>query len=216
MTAAFALLAAAGSTSQAGLLEFDAQIQAGGMGGTKLNGDPEAFHDRATGFTYGALVGVEFLFIDGWIEHNQYYNNTGTDSYGVHGTWTQFMVGMDVQFDVGDDKIDGDPKNPAKGTSRRFGELGFGVGYGVGTGQQVDPPLDRTEVTHQGFLGQMHLDFGYRLTKSLSIGLHIPVQAGYILADSDQATTANCSSCWYTSIQAAALVTMRLNIALMR
>ena len=101
---AFAGTVAMASPANAGVLELEAQIQAGGMAGKGYKGDrqDEAFHDHATGPSYGALLGIEFLFIDVWVEHNQYVNNSQNDGRGVNGTWTQFMTGMDIQFDVGE------------------------------------------------------------------------------------------------------------------
>jgi hypothetical protein len=213
--AASALLAVA-SPAGADVFELDAQIHTGGMAGVNMTGDVDAFHDRAKGFTFGGLVGVEFLFVDAWVEHNQYYNTEADAGSGINGTWTQFMTGFDLQFDMGE-RVGDDPQKPGtKGYSKGYGEVGIAIGYGVATGQQVDPPLDRTEVTHQGFLGQVSLDFGHRLNKVLSIGIRIPIQAGYILADSDQNTTAQSEENWYSSLQGAVLVTMRMNFSLTR
>jgi hypothetical protein len=209
-----AAIAAPTTSAEAGVFELDAQIQTGLMGGTGFSGDrkDEAFAKRTRGFGYGALVGVEFLFIDSWIEHNQYYDD------GVHGTWTQFMLGLDINADIGGKK--GPP--PVQGKkddriSKGFVEIGVAVGFGVGTGAQVDPPLDKTEVTDRGFVGQLQLDFGYRINKVMSIGVHIPIQAGYLFRAEDPAgdpANANDLSNHYGSISGAALLTMRANFSL--
>ncbi|RMH39551.1 MAG: hypothetical protein D6689_16195 [Deltaproteobacteria bacterium] len=202
------------ATARAGVFELDAQIHTGGMYGKGIAGDrkAEAFHQGARGFTYGAKVGVEVLFIDGWIEHNQFY-----DGDRVDGTWTQFMLGFDVKFDMGD-KVGAKPRGDDDRFSRGFGELGIAAGFGVGTGQQVEPPLDNAQVTDKGFVAQAHLDFGYRLSRTVSVGLHLPFQVGWLLrsepAPMGPDPTANEPSNWYGSVQASALVTLRMNFSL--
>jgi len=211
-TAAVGVLLAAAGPARAGVFELDAQIHSGGMLGVGLFGDAEPFHERARGFSYGALVGVEFLFLDGWIEHNQYYNKDPDTGTGINGTWTQFMIGADVQFDLGE-RVNAEPNKPKSGFSRGFGELGFGVGFGVATGQQVDPPLDRAQLSDKGFVAQIHLGFGYRITKLLSVGAHFPLQVGYMFLQGEDAA-ANDLETHYGSFQGAVLVTMRMNFSL--
>ncbi len=216
--ACFLVLAGSTAPASAGVFELDAQIQTGGMGGTGLFGDrqDEAFHAGASGFTYGVLVGVELLFIDGWVEHNQYY-----DGSRVNGTWTQFMLGFDLNFDIGETvgaKPGADGKGKGKGYTKGFGEVGVGLGFGVGTGQQVDPPLDNSELSDQGFVGHFHLDFGYRLNKVMSVGLHFPFEFGYLIRKAplsmEDENFANDTSNHYGTMSAAALITMRANFSL--
>ena len=206
-------LVAMASPAQAGVLELDVQIQAGGMAGKGFKGDrqDEAFHDHAKGAGYGALVGVEFLFIDGWVEHNQYINNAREGGSGINGTWTQFMAGMDIQFDVGE-KVGKPPLQGQKDKRHHkgYGALGVGVGFGVGTGLQVDLPLNNAQITDKGAVGQAHLDFGYRLNEVMSIGIHIPVQVNYLIRND----IANDASNWYWEYNVAGFVTMRANFAI--
>ena len=197
----------------AGVFELDAQIHTGGMAGTGVWGDRkgEAFHEGASGFGYGARVGAEVLFIDGWVEHNQYYNGERVD-----GTWTQFMLGIDGKFDVGEEVgalpgRRGRPGRRGAGFRRGFVELGVGLGYGVGTGQQVEPPLDNSELSDKGFVFQVALDAGYRFNKAISMGVHIPLQGGYLFRTDE---VANDLSNQYGSMEAAVLLTMRVNISL--
>lgn len=198
-------LAAAPATAGAGLLELTAQLQTGGQGGTGVFGGQKdnAFHAGAAPFQYGAIVGVEFMFVDVWVEHNQTFDGSTVD-----GTWTQFMTGIDFSIDVGNTLLD--PKKKDSPT-KSFVELGAAIGYGVGTGQQVDPPLDRSELTDQGFVAQVSLDFGYRLNSVMSLGLHIPLQFGYIIKTG--AGVANDEENHYGSVHGAALVNFRTNFA---
>ena len=152
LLAALAAITVSASEARADVLTLYATAQGGGAGGAGMSGDAkdEAFHDGAAGGAYGAMVGVEFLFIDGWVEHLQY-----TDGE-LLGTWTQFMAGVDLKVNLGqkrggrleDGKRKGDTYQSA------FAELGIATGFGVGTGQQVDPPLDNSQVTDKGFLVQ--------------------------------------------------------------
>lgn len=213
MTAAvFACLAVPGRAS-AEVLQFRAEIHGGGAGGQGVSGEraDDAFVAGATGASYGALVGVEVIFLDGWIEHNQF-----VDSDQFAGTWTQFMIGLDSQIDIGardrggsydqDGNLTGDDRYSAL-----FADLGMGVGFGVGTGQQVDPPLDNSEVTDKGFVGQVHVGLGYRLSRMLSLGVTLPVQAGFMFKSGDGAV-ANDQSTQYASVQAAVLFNLRLDV----
>lgn len=186
--------------ASAGILELRAQLQAGGAGGTGVSGAQmdNAFHAGTSGAAYGAIVGAEIVFLDAWIEHNQFQ---GAD--GLLGTWTQFMAGVDLNVDLGD----------KDGGGGYFAELGVGVGFGVGTGQQVDPPLDNSEVTDKGFLVQGHVAVGYRLSKMLSVGVMVPLQGGYMFK-SGPGLVANDEGTQYVSMQAAALVNLRVDVPL--
>jgi len=197
-----ALVLAWPAAARAGVFELEAQIDAGGMVGGGMFGDrkSDAFHGNVSGFGYGVMVGAELLFIDAWIEHDQYFDGS------VTGTWTQFMLGFDVGFALGD--------APEGQSSRGFGELGIGIGYGVGTGQQVDPPLDRTEVSDQGVVAQANIDFGYRLNRVLSVGVHVPMQFGYFIKDASEMDVANDLDTHYGAMSVAALLFLRGTISL--
>lgn len=208
--ASFLALAGPERAASADILSGYAQIQGGGASGAGLFGDQKdnAFHKNAEGITYGAYVGVEIIFLDVWVEHNQYIANGG-----VEGTWTQFMTGIDVEFDLG--RKEGGTRlengQVKGGYSRWYGEFGLGAGFGVGTGQQVDPPLDNSQVTDKGFLFQASIGGGFRLSKFLSMGLSLPMQAGYMFK-SGPGANANDLETNYGSMQAAALLNMRFKV----
>lgn len=199
-------------SASADVLSGYAQIQSGAASGVGLVGDQkdDAFHAGAQGLTYGALVGAEIFFVDVWIEHNQYLS-----SGELEGTWTQFMSGLDIEFDLGG-KEGGTPQPDGTldgGHSKLYGEFGFAVGYGVGTGQQVEPPLDNSQITDKGFLVQATVGGGFRLSPLFTIGLSVPMQAGYMFKSGDGAT-ANDQSNQYSSMQAALLLNLRLKLQL--
>lgn len=190
--------------AHAEILQFRAQAQAGGAGGQGIGGDraDDAFHAGAAGVSYGALVGVEFMLIDAWIEHNQYQN-----SGGLAGTWTQFMAGLDTQFDISE-KSRGDKDSRYAPT---FVEMGMAIGFGVGTGQQVDPPLDNSEISDKGILAQIQLGLGYRLNKTMSVGVSVPIQGSYIIKNEG---AANDQGLHYQSVQGAALLNFRVDLTI--
>jgi hypothetical protein len=204
--AALALLA---GEARADILTLHAEAQGGLAGGTGISGAQKdnTFHDGAHGAAYGALVGLEFLFFDGWVEHTQYRNDDG-----LAGTWTQFMVGMDVKLDMGEKKATkpGKDGKPEGGFHSMYGEMGMGIGFGVGTGQQIDPPLDYAQVSDRGFLAQVSAGIGWRLTRVISLGIRVPVQVGYMFKKG----VANDESNQYSSAQAAALLNLRLDFEL--
>lgn len=207
-TAAY-LVALGGAHAE--ILQFRAEVHAGGAGGQGVAGAraDDAFHAGASGLSYGAIAGVEFLMLDAWIEHNQYL-----DAGGLVGTWTQFMAGLDTQLDLGEKNRGGSYDATGKLVDPRYAstflEFGMGVGFGVGTGQQVDPPLDNSEVTDKGFLFQVQAGLGYRLTKMISLGVSVPVQASYMFKSSDGA--ANDEGTHYQGIHGAALLNLRVDL----
>jgi hypothetical protein len=203
-------LIAVPAAARADIISFSAQVHGGASGGQGLGGDrkDEAFHDGATGGTYGARAGVEILFIDVWVQHDQY-----RDQDGLLGTWTQLMTGFDVELDLGDQK--GGTRNDRGevdgGHSAGYAEFGLGFGFGLGTGQQVEPPLDNGEITDKGVVGQVHVGAGWRLSPSWSIGVQVPVQAAYLIK-SGSGATANDLGTHYTEMSAAALLALRINL----
>ena len=205
----FLVLAGAPDAARADLLAGYAQIQGGGASGMGLFGDHKdnSFHQNAEGIAYGAYVGVEVVLVDVWVEHNQYLNG------GLEGTWTQFMTGLDVEFDLG--RKEGgtrlDSGEVKGGYSRWFGEFGLGVGFGVGTGQQVEPPLDNSQVSDKGFLFQATFGAGFHLNRHLSLNLTAPLQAGYMFKSVD-GMAANDLETNYGSMQAAVLLSMRFKL----
>jgi hypothetical protein len=212
LTASFvAALAGAGLAAPAAaeVLSLQAEIHGGGGAGVGVGGDrkDDAFHDGAAGGIYGAKVGVELLFLDAWIEHDQFRNGDG-----LAGTWTEFMLGLDLELELGQGPIrraaTGE-REPGKG----YLELGLGAGFGVGTGQQVDPPLDNAQITDKGFLVQGRIGVGYRLNKVFSLGLVVPVEAGYLFKSGD-GLVANDTGTHYQSVQAAALLNLRMTFTL--
>ncbi len=194
-------------TASADVLSLRAEGHGGGAGGLGVAGERKeaAFQNNARGGAYGALVGVEVLFVDVWVQHHQY--NDGS----LLGTWTQFMTGLDLDIPVGGGQPvagskDTSKKTPAKG----YVELGVGFGFGVGTDRQVEPPLDNSEVNDKGFLVEGRFGAGAHLGRALSLGVSIPVTAGYyFMSDSG---TANNTGTHYQAIEAALLVNLRLRI----
>jgi hypothetical protein len=269
--AALVLVLLAPATAAADVLSLYAAVQGGGAGGQGVDGEAqdEAFHAGAQGLAYGALVGAEVLFIDGWVEHTQHRADGK-----LAGTWTQFMLGLDTRIDLGQPDAapapaqpasppaavarateapaeapaaggagepgttaDGEaaaagqgaqgaqpapappapapppaPRKAAAGHAPGYIDLGLAAGFGVGTGQQVMPPLDNSELTDKGFLGQIHVGLGYRLTSALSVGVRVPVQAAYLFKTGDGAA-ANDRGNQYVSVNASVLLELRLNLS---
>ena len=202
-------LAGAMTPAAADVVSLHFDVHGGGAAGKGIGGDQKdaAFHDGATGGTYGAEVGVEILFIDAWIAHDQFI---GTD--GSLRTWTEFMTGLDLDLALGDGPLL-DEKTGKRGPATTYLDLGLGLGFGVGTGQQVDPPLDYAQVTDKGFLFRVHAGIGRRINRVMSIGLVLPVEAGYLFKSGADAV-ANDLGTHYQSVQAALLLNLRLQFAL--
>lgn len=201
--------------ARADILSLHAAIQGGGAGGKGLSGAQKdnAFHEGARGVFYGANVGVEFFMMDAWVEHYQHYDT----NQGLAGTWTQFMVGLDSTVDLSQPTQGGsvDPKTNKRkgGYSPVVLDLGIAAGFGVATGQQVDPPLDNAQITDKGFLLQASAGIRYRLSKVLSMGVRVPIQWGYMFK-SGPGLGANNENNHYQSIQGAVMLNMQMEFLL--
>ena len=205
-----AIVSSAPTVASADVFKLYAEGHAGGTVGKGTGGDlvdnangiDAAFFEKAPHVTYGALVGARFLFLDAQIQHHQL-----TDGDRI-ATWTQFAAGLDFELGLGE-------QTPAQKKSGKGSYLGVGVhvGFGLGTGQQVSPPLSNDEITDKGFLVEGKLGFGKHLNKVFDIGVVVPVSYGYFFKNTGGAV-ANDVSTHYQSVQAAALLVLRANIRL--
>jgi len=197
--------------AHADILSLRVEAHGGAMGGAGMGGaaKDDAFFKDARGGVYGALVGIEALFIDVWVDHHQI---VGGD--GLIGTWTQFMTGLDVNFDIHGASTPADASDPKsakhEGKVKGYVELGMGLGFGVGTGQQVMPPLDNAQVSDKGFLIEGRFGAGLALGSVLSLGVSVPVSAGFYFKNG----YANVTNNHYTGVEGAVLVVLRSKIKL--
>jgi len=198
-----AVLAIAGPAS-ADVLKLFVEGNGGGVIGKATGGDQvvkdSAFFAKAPHLAYGALIGAEFLFLDGWIQHHQF-----TDGNRI-ATWTQFGVGVHGTIDTGDAR-------QQKAHEGGYVEFGVGGWFGLGTGQQVMPPLDNAQITDKAFLLEGRLGAGTHLSSVFDLGVTVPVSWGYFFKNGNGAA-ANNTSTHYQSVQGEALVVLRANIRL--
>jgi hypothetical protein len=187
------------ATASAEVFKLYGEAQGGGLYGKGIAGD----HKDTSAFqggrgAYGVAVGGQFLIFDVNVRHNQFINGDGLT------TWTQFGGGFNFGFDTGTE---------AEKKQHKGGYVAFGVGlaFGVGTGAQVDPPLDNSEVTDKGFILEGKLNFGKHLNKVFDIGLQIPVSYGYIFKSGNGAT-ANMTENQYQTVQTEVFLVLRANI----
>jgi len=195
------------AAAQADVVSLRGEIHGGGAFGKGISGDAkdEAFFETAPHGVYGILAGVEFFFIDVWLQHHQFTNGDRLS------TWTQLAVGFDVQVPFGDEgQPDVSGKRPG---AKNYAEVGFGLGFGLGTGQQVDPPLDNSEVTDKGFTLGGKFAFGKHLGKNLDFGLMVPVQYHYMFKTCPDAVCAvNNLDNHYQGVAVEALLFLRIYI----
>jgi hypothetical protein len=191
--------------ASADVLKLFVEGNGGGVIGKATGGDPAvqdaAFFARAPHGAYGVLVGAEFLFLDGWIQHHQF-----TDGSRV-ATWTQFGVGVHGTIDTGD---------PRQQKAHEGGYVEFGAGgwFGLGTGQQVKPPLSNSQISDKAFLVEGRLGAGTHLSSVFDLGVTVPVSWGYFFKNGSGAAVNNTST-HYRSVQGEALVVLRANIRLL-
>jgi hypothetical protein len=95
-----------------------------------------------------------------------------------------------------------------------FFEFGVGTWFGLGTGQQVAPPLDNAQISDKAFLVEARVGIGKHLSNAFDFGLSVPVSWGYFFKNGNGAA-ANDTSTHYQGIQGEALLYLRLNIKLL-
>jgi hypothetical protein len=202
------VLAGLTARADADIFKVFGEAHGGGVFGKGLSGDPveagpndEAFFANVPHLAYGARIGARFLIFEGAIQHHQFANGSRLS------TWTQFAVGVGLQPELGDEKA-------RKAHTGGFVEAGVDVGFGLGTGQQVDPPLSNDEITDKAVLIEGRFGFGKHLNKVFDIGVVVPVSWGYFIKTGFD-TPANDVSNHYKGLQIEALAYLRLNIKLL-
>ena len=194
------------SVAHADVFKLFVEAEGGGVFGKRLSGDAAnasaGFFEKAPHGAYGGAIGAHFLFFDAVIQHHQFTNGSRL------ATWTQFGAGMRFEVDIGTQTKE--DKKAGKGS---YAEISANLFFGIGTGQQVDPPLSNDEITDKGFLVEGKLGFGKHLGKVLDIGVLFPVSWGYFIKNGGGAV-ANDLSTHYQSVQGEALLVLRGNIRL--
>jgi hypothetical protein len=211
-----AMIAVLGSAraAHADLLSLRLEGHLGGGGGKGLGGGMEAkdtaFFDGATGAAYGGLIGLEIVFVDVWVEHHQYVGHSRDATF--LGTWTQFMTGLDLDFEQRKPVSAEDRKKGVQGKKKSYLEVGMGFGYGVGTGQQVDLPLDASELSDKGVLAELRFSAGLWVGEhaGLGLGITIPISGGYFFKQG----FANDADNQYYAVEGAVLLVARGKIKL--
>ncbi len=195
--------------ASADVFKLYAEAHGGGVAGISVTADNQAtkdsaFFKKAPHGAYGVLVGAELLFLDAWIQHHQY-----TDGSRI-ATWTQFGLGVHAQIDFAADK----PKDDKSGKSGGFLELSTGLWFGLGTGQQVSPPLDNAQISDKAFLIEGRAGIGKHLGNVFDIGVQVPVSYGYFFKNGGNAA-ANDTTTHYQGIQGELLLFLRGNLNLL-
>jgi hypothetical protein len=196
----FAAAIAAPVSASAEVFKLYGELAGGGAYGKGLAGDhaDDAFSVTSRGGAYGLLAGGRVLIFDANLFHRQYLNGEETE------TWTQFNAGLNFGFDAGTEE----QKKAHKGG---YFEMGVWLGFGLGTGAQVDPPLDNSEVTDKGFVLTGRLGFGKHLSSIFDIGIAVPVSYAYLFKSGNGATANNTEN-QYQQVQIEALLVLRANL----
>ncbi len=197
-----AVLATSASAS-ADVLKLFAEVDGGGVLGKGTSGDPQikdaAFFHKVPHGDYGVLVGAELVFLDVWVQHHQF-----TDGSRI-ATWTQLGLGVHAQIDFGD--LAQRKSHDGGG----FFEFGGGGWFGLGTGQQVMPPLDNAQITDKGFIAEGRVGIGAHLSSIFDLGVQVPVSWGYFIKNG---VAVNETSSHYQGVQGEALLYLRGNLRL--
>lgn len=214
------LVPALAGAARADVFTVFAQADGGGMVGKGTSGAQQAnaFFAKAPHGMYGAELGARFLFLQGAIEHHQY-----TDGSRI-ATWTQFTLGTSFSMDLEGDPKPAPPMNGATGATQKpapkstdrhgtFLEGGVGVAFGLGTGQQVSPPLDNAQITDKAVVGEARFGIGKHLGNVFDLGLQIPVQYAYFIKNGNGVVANNLDN-HYHGVEGELLLYLRANIRL--
>jgi hypothetical protein len=193
------LVCGVAAPAHADLFRIFAEAHGGGMYGQGTAGDQKdaAFFAKSPHGAYGLQAGAELFIFDLWIEHHQFTNGSRV------ATWSKIGVGVHTQLDLGSTK-------DIKAGKGGYIELSSGAFFGVGTGQQVMPPLDNAQISDKGFLIQGTLGVGTHLSKNFDLGLSVPVSWGYFFKQG----AANDVSNHYQGVQGEALAVLRVQFGL--
>jgi hypothetical protein len=199
------VLAARATPAAADVLKLFIEADGGGVVGQGTSGDQvikdSAFFKQAPHVAYGGLIGAELMFLDLLIQHHQF-----TDGSRI-ATWTQFGLAAHVTFDFG-------TPEQQKAHEGGFFEVSGGGWVGLGTGQQVSPPLDNAQITDKAVLVEGRAGVGTHLSSVFDLGIQVPVSWGYFFKNGNGAAINNAST-HYQGIQAEGLVFLRANIRLL-
>ena len=200
--ASLLLVATLAAPASADIFKVFGEVHGGGMYGWGLAGDQKdsAFFQQAPHATYGALIGAEFLVFDALIQHHQY-----TDGSRLT-TWTQFGLGLHQVMDTGTEQ-------ERKAGEGGYFEFGAALWFGVGTGQQVMPPLDNAQLSDKAFLIEGRLGFGKHLSSNFDLGVIVPVSYGFFFKSGNGAGANNTSN-QYRGAEVEALLALRAKVSL--
>ena len=191
--------------AEADIFTLFGEIHGGAVGGKGLSGDPvdqdKDFYSNVPHGAYGLRLGARLLIFDAVIEHHQFTNGSRIS------TWTQFGAGIGIQADLGDAKA-------RKARTGGYLDAGINLAFGLGTGQQVDPPLSNDEISDKGFLVEGRFGFGKHLNKVFDVGLVVPASWGYFIKNGFD-SAANDVTTHYRSFQIAGLAYLRMNLRLL-
>jgi len=217
----FAALALAAPAARADVFTLFGQADGGGMYGKGTSGAQEdnAFFAKAPHGMYGAELGARFFIFEGTIQHHQY-----TDGSRI-ATWTQFFLGTHFSLDLDagspappppDPTNHSNPKPAPKPDTSRHGtflEASVGVAFGLGTGQQVSPPLDNSQITDKSIAGEARFGVGKHFGNVIDVGLQVPVSYAYFIKNGTGIVANNLDN-HYRGFEAEALLYLRANIRL--
>jgi len=200
------LMLAAAAPAHADVVVLIGNVHGGGMVGQGTGGDQkdEAFFANAPNGAYGLSLAGRFLFLAAEVSHRQYSFIGGEDENSVR-TWTQFSAGVDFEIGLGSTA----QKKARKGN---FVQVSAMAGLGLGTGQQVNPPLDNGQITDKGLMLGGKVALGTHLSKHFDLGLMVPAQYGYFFKNG---VAVNDVSNHYQGIHIEALVFLRLYLKLL-
>lgn len=155
------------------MLDLYGSLKTGWVGGGG-SADQLDYFDLERGPALGLELGAEILFIDVMVNATRMFDQRANEEAGVKGggsgTLFQFLLGID-----GDFAIDG-LERPST-----FLRLGLNGGLGLGLHRDVRPPLDNSQVSAKGFMGNAVVALDHHLNRFFVVGVEASPGYHYFL-----------------------------------
>jgi hypothetical protein len=153
-------------SARAHVFEVYGQLNAGaGFGRGNAQAPAKDFFEAVQGPNAGGELGIEIMHVDLLVDRYEFFDSR------LKGSWTQFMVGLDTDFPMDDDRT-------------TLATIGVNAGLGTGSLESSNPPGQPTPRTaHQGAAAELRLSGDRLLGHYAAVGLDLRVGYHYLFDD---------------------------------
>jgi hypothetical protein len=166
------------------LLDLRAGGLVGGLTGWGTTDNTPDFFDRKSGAGAGVEVGARLLVFDFSLNFVQLF-----DGNGRNGTFSQALVGLAFDIPVGNQYF---AKNElGAGKSQNIIRPIVGAGFGIGTPEPVQPPLDNAQISDKGFVSRMGVGYEHYFNPFIAVGAQADFGYHYFVGGGQSMLAAN-------------------------